>query len=339
MWHHILVPLDGTPGSELALPLAARIARRSGATLTLVHIQPPLPESTYLLDAAVLIAKIKETEREETEARRYLAHIVTNDCLDGIGVRTKFLAGPPVETLLQFAREQHVDLIVMCRHEHPGLQRWLSSHTVRHLARQSTIPILALHENGSLTSHREEYMPHPFSVMVALDGSTLAETALLPAAQLSAALSAPSQGMLHLLRIIQPLVASSESAELHISKLNTHAIIQARAYLDEVEWCIQHGHLAHYRLQVTSSLAEETEIARTLARDAELGEYQGDLRLSTGYDAIALATHGRSGLGRWLLGSVTEQVLDSTTLPVMIVRQAEDAASVALSETQTMAPS
>jgi hypothetical protein len=35
MWHHILVPLDGTPGAELALPLAARIARGSGATLTL----------------------------------------------------------------------------------------------------------------------------------------------------------------------------------------------------------------------------------------------------------------------------------------------------------------
>lgn len=158
--------------------------------------------------------------------------------------------------------------------------------------------------------------------MVALDGSDLAETALLPAAQLSAALSAPLQGMLHLLRIIEPPVATSESAELQISKLNTHAIVQARAYLDEVEWCIQRGHLAHYHLQVTSSLAEETEIARTLARDAELGEYQGDLRMTAGYDAIALATHGRCGLKRWLLGSVTEQVLEETTLPVMIVHQA-----------------
>jgi nucleotide-binding universal stress UspA family protein len=250
-------------------------------------------------------------------------HPSTSFCIHRFYVRTKFLAGQPVETLLQFAREQYVDLIVMCRHEHPGLQRWLSSHTVRHLARQCTIPILALHENGPLTSLREASLPHPFSVMVALDGSELAETALLPAAQLSAALSAPFQGMLHLLRIIQPPVASSESAELHISKLNTHSIIQARAYLNEVEWCIQHGHLAHYHLQVTSSLAEETEIARTLARDAELGEYQGDLRLSAGYDAIALATHGRSGLKRWLLGSITEHVLDSTTLPVMIVHQAD----------------
>lgn len=344
MWHHILVPLDGTPGAELALPLAARIARGLGATLTLVHIQPPLPESTYLLDAAILVAKIKETEREEAEAKQYLAHIITTDCLDGIGVRAKLLAGPPVETLLQFAREQHVDLIVMCRHEHQGLRRWLSSHTARHLARQSAIPILALHENGPLTSLLEEHIPHPFSVMVPLDGSALAEAALLPATRLSAALSAPFQGMLHLLRIIQPPVASSESAELQISKLNTHTIIQARAYLDEVEWCIQHGHLARYRLQVTSSLAEETGIAQTLARDAELGEYQGDLRLSAGYDAIALATHGRSGLKRWLLGSVTEHVLDATTLPVMIVHQAEDATSVALSETVTsetlmMAPS
>jgi nucleotide-binding universal stress UspA family protein len=307
-----------------------------GATLTLVHIQPPLPESTYLLDAALLVAKIKETEREEAEAKQYLAHIITTDCLDGVGVRAKLLAGPPIETLLQFAREQQVDLIVMCRHEHHGLRRWLSSHTARHLARQSELPILALHENGPLTSLREQNIPHPFSIMVALDGSALAETALLPAAELSAALSAPFQGMLHLLRIIQPPVAYSESAELQFSNLNTHTIIQARAYLDEVEWCIQHGHLARYRLQVTSSLAEETGIAQTLARDAELGEYQGDLRLSTGYDAIALATHGRSGLKRWLLGSVTEHILDSTTLPVMIVHQAENA--VALPESVTPEP-
>ncbi len=338
MWHHILVPLDGTPGAELALPLAAHIARGSGATLTLVRIQPPLPESTYLLDAALLVAKIKETEREQAEAEQYLAHVITTDCLDGVGIRTKLLAGPPVETLLQFASEQHVDLIVMCRHDHHGLKRWLSSHTARHLARQSTIPILALHEDGPLTSLRGENIPHPFSVMVALDGSTLAETALLAAAKLSAALSAPFQGMLHLLRIIQPLVAYSESAGDQLSSLNTHTILQARAYLDEVEWCLQHGHLARYHLQVTSSLAQETEIARTLARDAELGECQGDLRLSAGYDAIALATHGRSGLKRWLLGSVTEQVLEQTTMPVMIVHQAEDVASVALPEIVTAEP-
>lgn len=326
MWQHILVPLDGTPGAELALPLAARIARGSGATLTLVNVQPPLPESAYVLDAALLLAKINEAEREEAEAERYLAHIITLDCLEGVGVRTKLLTnqGQPVETLLHFAREQQVDLIVMCRHDHHGLVRWLSSHTVRNLARQSTIPILALHEHGPLASFWEEKIPHPFSVMVALDGSALAETALLPAAKLSAALSAPFQGMLHLLRIIQPPVAYSESAEIDISKLNTQTVIQARAYLDEVEWCLRYGHLARYHLQITSSLAQENDVAQTLTRDAELGERQGDLRLSAGYDTIALATHGRSGLKRWLLGSVTEHVLDATMLPVMIVHQTED---------------
>jgi nucleotide-binding universal stress UspA family protein len=338
MWHHILVPLDGTPGAEQALPLAAHIARETGATLTLVRIQPPLPESAYLLDSALLMAQIKENEREEAEAKQYLTHIISTDSLDGVGLRTKLLVGQPVETLLQFAREQQVDLIIMCRHEHQGLKRWLSSHTVRHLARQSEIPILALHEDSAMTSLREQHISHPFSVMVALDGSALAETALLPAANLSAVLSAPFQGMLHLLRIIQPLIAYSESAELQRSNLNTQTVMQARAYLDEVEWCIQHGDLARYHLQVTSSLAEETDIARTLARAVELGECLDDLRLSTGYDAIAVATHGRSGLKRWLLGSVTEHVLDSTTMPVMIIRQVEESAAVAVSKGVTPEP-
>src|SRR5579884_4393426 len=100
MWHHILVPLDGTPGAELALPLAAHIAREAKATLTLVHIQPPLPESIYLLDSALLLAKIKEAEREEVEAAQYLTHIIRADCLNGVGVGTNLLAdsGAPVET-------------------------------------------------------------------------------------------------------------------------------------------------------------------------------------------------------------------------------------------------
>jgi nucleotide-binding universal stress UspA family protein len=321
MWQHILVPLDGTAGAEQALPLAAHIARAVGATLTLLRIQQPLPESTYLLDGGLMLAKIKESERERAEAKEYLKHIITTECLDGVGIRTKLLEGPPIETLLPFASEQHVDLIVMCRHEHNGLKRWVSNHTARHLARQSTIPILALHEDGPMTSsHEQNILPQPFSVMVALDGSKRAETALLAAAQLSATLSAPLQGMLHLVRVIQPQVAFSENAEVQFSKLNKQAIVQAKDYLDEVEWCIQHGDLARYHLQITSSLAEETDIARTLIRDVEMGERLGDIRLSAGYDTIALATHGHDGFKRWLLGSVTERLLDKTIMPVLVIR-------------------
>ncbi|GHO91615.1 universal stress protein UspA [Reticulibacter mediterranei] len=330
MWQHILVPLDGTAGAEQALPLAAHIARAAGATLTLLRIQQSLPESTYLLDGGLMLAKIKEAERERAEAKEYLRHIITTDCLDGVGLRTKLLEGQPVEVLLRFAREQQVDLIVMCRHEHNGLKRWASNHTARHLARQSTIPILALHEDGPMTSsHEQNILPQPFSIMVALDGSKRAETALHAAAQLSTTLSSPFQGLLHLVRIIQPQVAYSEAAEVQFSKLNKQAIIQAKDYLDEVEWCIQHGDLARYNLQITSSLAEETNIARTLIRDAELGERLGDMRLSAGYDAIALATHGRNGLKRWLLGSVAERLLDRTIMPVLIVHPIEHHAEYA----------
>jgi nucleotide-binding universal stress UspA family protein len=42
------------------------------------------------------------------------------------------------------------------------------------------------------------------------------------------------------------------------------------------------------------------------------------------YDLIALATHGRGGLQRWALGSVTDRVINSTKLPLMIVRPQQD---------------
>lgn len=64
------------------------------------------------------------------------------------------------------------------------------------------------------------------------------------------------------------------------------------------------------------------DVADTLIRVAELGEETGTYEVQ-GCDLIAMATHGRGGLQRWMLGSITERVLDGTNLPLLIVRPQE----------------
>lgn len=78
--------------------------------------------------------------------------------------------------------------------------------------------------------------------------------------------------------------------------------------------------VAKLRLAVTWSVAVDSYVAETLIRRAEniedseeWGEMLGDC------DVIALATHGRDGLQRWVMGSVTEHVLRDTKLPLLIV--------------------
>lgn len=146
--------------------------------------------------------------------------------------------------------------------------------------------------------------------MVALDGSALAEAALAPAATLSLALSAPLPGILHLVRVF-PL----SETDVMPQTSSARAIQEATAYLDQVAARVRSPEEAPSPLEVFSSVVEDaTAIAGALvqvtARTSE--DEEADVLL-------ALATHGRTGWGRLVAGSVTERVLAATRWPVLVV--------------------
>jgi nucleotide-binding universal stress UspA family protein len=72
-------------------------------------------------------------------------------------------------------------------------------------------------------------------------------------------------------------------------------------------------------LRVTGSCVEEADVATALIQAAEMEEGTGSPS-ARGYDVIALATHGRSGITHWMIGSIAERVLEGTKLPLLIVR-------------------
>ncbi len=92
------------------------------------------------------------------------------------------------------------------------------------------------------------------------------------------------------------------------------------AYLGTVASRLRDGLAAKLGLQVTYSVVPGEDITGALIRTAELGE---DTATFQACDLLAMATHGRSGFERWMLGSITERVLDGTRLPLLIVRPAE----------------
>ncbi len=318
MFQHILVPLDGSPRAEQALPVAARIARASGGTLTLLRVV------THLIEVdlhPVQLSKRLELALEEdvAKANDYLAHVTSSDELRGINLRTEALTGPPAQTILLFADMQHVDLVVMCSHGETGIKGWILGSVAQKVARHSPAPVLVLREGG-----RALASPHPdgggfLRALIPLDGSARAKAAIAPAAQLVAALSAPGRGALHLTRVV--LLPEAE----HIGYSEREEILQkAKKYLSSTVEHIREGlvasSVADLKLSITWSVTIDDDIAAGIIRVAENGEDAEGAGVFGRCGVIAMATHGYSGVQRWAMGSVTERVLHATRTPLLIVR-------------------
>lgn len=135
-------------------------------------------------------------------------------------------------------------------------------------------------------------------LLVPLDGSRLAEAALPHAL----ALAARFDSTLTLARVVGPTFAELTEQVTAVDRL---AAREAALYLGDIQYSLrEHGFQANYR--VLCGRQPAAEIARCAA--------QLDV------DAVVMSTHGRSGISRWVLGSVAEQVLQAVRQPVFLIR-------------------
>jgi nucleotide-binding universal stress UspA family protein len=330
MFTKILVPLDGSKRAESALPVVARIARASGGSIVLLRVALiPKDYSRYMgVDSmpasyalSVEVPSAQEViDREVYTAKSYLRKIATSDMLAGITTETKVLVGSVAQSIISTVQAAGVDLITICSHGYSGLKRWMIGSVAQKVARHSPVPVLVLRESAGIPTNLHPDGMRPVRVLVALDGSALSEISLAPAAQLSATLSAPDQGALHLVQVIHFPELEGDGQYGTISETRKLAVSTAQAYLTTVKERLTEGDLAPLNLQVTSSVVTNTDVANTLIGMAELGEGMEVEQGFNGCDMIAMATHGRGGPERWVVGSVTERVLDATKLPLLIVR-------------------
>jgi len=327
MFKRILVPLDGSKRSERAIPVAARIARATGGTIVFVEVVlPPVEFGTYTGDRTVELKPSAFARREEAGAG-YLESIRETYASELAGINTELdlSAGAAAPEIYEAARLEGVDLIVLCSRGETGLKRWAFGSIAQEAVRHSPVPVLALNEHGIIPPMPD--VTHPLRVLVPLDGSPLAEAAILPAAYLVTALSASPQGELHLLRVVAlPSAYGAMKSQAHISDLvHEEAKQEAEKYVTSVAERTA-KELEAFNLQVTSSMVDSADVAGAIVHEAAQAR---DVATSTGYDLIAMATHGRGGLLRLVMGSVTEHVIGATTLPVFIVRPRQAQAETA----------
>lgn len=146
---HVLVPLDGSPLSEAALPLGLAIARATGATLGLVRVA----EVYSMAPFAGLGGSITPvdgdlfwelTEQVRDEARAYLDAVVEEHRAPDVRIVWEVRVGRPAEEIIRAAQTTGADLIVMSTHGRGGLQRWAFGSVTDEVLRSRAAPVLVV---------------------------------------------------------------------------------------------------------------------------------------------------------------------------------------------------
>ena len=139
--NHILVPLDGSERSEKALETAFTLAKLSGATLTFFRVLRPV-DDIIKIDTHNAIYIDEQIEYKTKRATKYLDTI--NDMAQNnlITSHTALEIGIADELIIEYAKNNSVDLIVMATHGRTGLQRWFYGSTAAKVLNGASHPIL-----------------------------------------------------------------------------------------------------------------------------------------------------------------------------------------------------
>jgi nucleotide-binding universal stress UspA family protein len=325
MFEHILVPLDGSVRAERALVPAASLVRATHGELTLVRVINIQDDVSMSLVPAMYAPALLDDAR--AAAASYLGDISERPELAGISIKTYIPVGSAASTVLDLADDTDTDAIVLSSHGRTGLTRWVLGSVAQHIVRHAKVPVLVLRDGGPLASTPSRTGASTLRVLATLNGSWFAEEALPHAVALASALNSPGPGVLRLLLVV-PSRSLFEDAATDGR--------QARNAEDYLKRTAEHLTQKHAGLAVTWSVAVESDAAAGIIHVAEHGEATEEPGGYTGCDVIVMASHGRSGLARWTLGSVAERVLQGTKLPVLVVRprpSAEPARAQAASAT------
>ncbi|MCB9177655.1 MAG: universal stress protein [Caldilineae bacterium] len=287
----LLVPLDGSPFSERALPMARSLAK-GGGRLTLLSVLPAaqLPADGSLEAAAALDGPVGERAR-------YLQAQVARLAADGIPADA-MLRGGKVEAAIRGAAEAiDAACIVLSSHGRSGLAGFLLGRNTRDVIQQARRPVVVVRPNadGSLSDPRLD------TLVVSLDGSTTAESTL-PFARLLARLHDAEIVLLTVLEI--PRAEDFGLLADAVAALRARAEAGARAYLEAIAGALTaEGLRARIRIRAMHP-------ARAII--AEMG--------ATDERGLAmLSSHGRTGLVSALIGNVAGQVVTHTAGEVFLV--------------------
>lgn len=297
---NVLTPLDGSRFGEAAIPFASTISDHVGWSLHLLHVHVPDPRYRKIHLAAPAEGEIpgERFDRAFKARKAYLEGTVERHSLD-VGSMTALKAGRKGVsfTIRRHAEALSTDLIVMSTHGRTGVERFWLGSVADALARATAVPVFLVRTSAEAASDRQ--MNQVRRVLVPLDTSPVGEKILEPVLRLAPALG----WSVHLLHVVPTRILFGARSYPLLAGDIVKRHRQGTEYL--------RGVAARFRdrgVPVEIEVVERDDPSRAIVDRA--GEMEADL--------VAMASHGRGGLTRAILGSVTDGVIARSSLPLLV---------------------
>ncbi|WP_436343841.1 universal stress protein [Natronorubrum sp. FCH18a] len=285
MYDRILVPVDGSDSATAALDHALEIAGDHDATVTLLYVADTNEPSQTRLGTNVVDVLEREGDEIVSDARERAAD-------SDVPATTDVVQGVPHDAIVDYAETKDVDLVAMGTHARGSLERYVVGSVAERIVNAAPMPVLTVRAIDDAPTYPYE------SVLVPTDGSEHAAVAL----QLGADVANRNRATLHLLSVLEDQLFGSITDQTERQNRAADLLLDAEstaidAGADDVVTAIKSG-----------------SVPRRITTYAD-GE---------GVDLIVMGTHGRTGLDEHLLGSITERVLRTASVPVLTTNRSPE---------------
>jgi len=278
-YRKILVAYDGSPSAQNALSLASQLAREDKSWIKVLAVVPPYQGDLELIGVSDIKEAITGPGQQLLAEARKLAD------REGVHILTNLEQGEPYEQIVHVAEEEGCDLIVMGRRGKGTVERALIGSVTARVIGHTGKDVLVIPENGSLSWE---------NILLATDGSTCSDNALARSLEIAQERKAKLNAV--------SVVYTNDEFYAVGQEVVKELYQEADKVLDKVrKWA--------------GDLGVQTEL---FVRDGEPHQAITTLAEEISASLIVMGSHGRKGLTRLLMGSVTERVIGYADCPVLV---------------------
>ena len=280
----ILIPLDGSKTAETVLPYIRYLASQFDSKIEVLGVGIG-----------------NKNRRVNRLLNEYIDNTVSNLNAEKIETEAVVIYGSAADKILNYSKQNDIDLIIMATHGRSGVKRWWMGSVAEKIISQSITPILLIPSKKKKVTQTKKITSID-RILIPLDGSNIGQAALdhieLIARETGAAIN-----------LIQVISTSGSMEASLLGNANWDSFFKAmrKAASDYLESLVGelkgHGISAKYDILIGNPAAEIIEYAK-----------------KNKADLIAMSTHGRTGLARWVLGSTADKVLHGAGMPMWLVR-------------------
>lgn len=289
MHDRILFPTDGSEAASAAFDYALEVASAHDATVHVLNVADTTEPSVTRIEGDVVDVLEEEGERVVDEAAARAAEA-------GVSVVTAVHRGTPAGTIVEYADEFDVGLVVMPTHGRSGLRRHLLGSVTERVANTADRPVLTV-----TPSEGASFTYPPRTVLLPTDGSRCANLALDQAATLSNAVDSS----LHLLTVVE---TTSPGIDIRSTVAGQRLEEQADEILDDAA--------------ERAGAASVDSVSRSLAYGRPYREIRSYIT-DNDVDIVVLGTHGETAFSRYALGGVSAKLIRTSPVPVLLVPEPE----------------